>query len=82
MSEEPTQIVFIKKHPDLEPILEESGPILTAEEVLCIDEHAILFGGVTEPLTRTCTKGDALYQELVKDPDYVEREYTFLNRSF
>jgi hypothetical protein len=77
MSEEPQQIVFIKKHPELEPILEEMGPGLTAEEVLQIDEHAILFTGITGPLTRICKKDDSIYQELKQDPAYVEREFYF-----
>lgn len=77
MSEEPKQIVFIKKHPELEPLIDELGPVLTAEEVLCIDEHAFLFAGITEPLTRTCLKGDDKYAEMKKDASYFEREYVF-----
>ncbi|MBW3002777.1 hypothetical protein KY338_06475 [Candidatus Woesearchaeota archaeon] len=77
MSEEQAQIVFIKKHPELEPILDEMGPILSAEEVLQIDEHAILFAGVTGPLTRTCEKGDRMYAELKKDDAFVEKVYRF-----
>jgi len=86
MSGEQTQtkesrpVVFIRKHADLEPILEELGPILTSDNVLQIDELALLFGGVTEPLTRTCEKGDSTYVKLQQGPNYVEREFHYIEK--
>ena len=84
MSEGQTQeaipIVFVRKHPDLEPILEELGPVLTSDDALQIDEFALLFGGITEPLTRTCEKGSARYNELKQDQNYVERAFQYAER--
>ncbi len=82
MSEVRTPIVFIRNDiPELDGILELAGPVVTPEQALIIDELAYLVPGITEPLTRTCEKGDKNYKELKQDKRYVEREL-LLNRSF
>jgi len=68
--------------PDLEPLLEDLKPVVTPEQVLMIDEHVILLGGVSGPLTHTCTKGDAIYEKLKTNDNYVEREILYSDRSF
>lgn len=74
-------VVFIRKHPDLEPILEETDHVFTEEEVLCIDEHAFLLKKKpTAPLTCTCETGSARYDELKQDLNYIERAFQYTGR--
>jgi hypothetical protein len=68
--------------PYLEPLLEELEPVVTPEQVLQIDEHATLFSRISGPLTHTCTKGDAIYEKLKTNDNYVEREILYSDRSF
>ena len=77
MSEGQTQtkesrpVVFIRKHPDLEPILEEADRTFTTDEIFRIEEHAFLFREKPRaPLTCTCETGSARYAELKQDPSF------------